>query len=99
MTKTIKTSIAAVAAMFALSGMANAEGVRIELTGKDAKTIHAEIVKAAYEVCRDVGSDTISITTHADCVSDTVEKANADLRSIPLPMEKAELSAAQRGER
>jgi hypothetical protein len=98
MTNFLKTSIAA-AAVFALSGIAHAEGVKISLVGKDAKTIHAEIVKAAYEVCRDVGSDTIAVSAHADCVSDTIEKADADLRNAAIPMQKAELSASQRGER
>jgi hypothetical protein len=32
-------------------------------------------------------------------VSDTIEKADADLRNAAIPMQKAELSASQRGER
>ncbi len=99
MNNLLKTSIAAAAAMFALSGIANAEGVKISLVGKDTKTIHAEIVKAAYEVCRDVSADAISVTAHSDCVSDTIDKADAELRDAYAPMQKAELSAAQRGER
>jgi hypothetical protein len=97
MTNLFKTSIAAVAAVFALSGVARADGVTISLAGKDPQTIHAEIVKAAFQVCREVAPDSIALTGQADCVSDTIAKADADARSLYVaPIRKAELSAALR---
>jgi butyrate kinase len=98
MTTFFKSSIAAAAAVFALSGVglsgvAQAESITISLAGKDARTVHAEIAKAAYQVCREVGPDSIAITGQADCVSDTIAKADADLRGLSLaPIHKAELA-------
>ena len=100
MTKTIRTSIAAVAAMFALSGIAHAEGVRIDLTGKDAKTVHTEIVRAAHAVCREPGIDSISINSEATCVADTIEKATLDLKAHDQTrIARADATSAPHGDR
>jgi hypothetical protein len=100
MTIVFKSSIAAAAAVFALSGIANAQSVTISLDGKDAQTVHAEIVKAAYQVCRDTRPDSILLTNEADCVFDTIAKADAQARNLlTAPIRKAELSADLRGQR
>ncbi len=99
MTNLLKSSIAATA-LLAFSGVARAESVTISLVGKDAQTVHAEIVKAAYQVCRESAPDSIALTQQADCVSDTITKADADARSISAaPIQKAELSTALRASR
>jgi hypothetical protein len=100
MTTTIKTSIAAVAAMFALSGIAHAEGVKISLVGKDAVAIHAEIVKAAHTVCTNVSADSIALTGQSECVADTIAKTEADLRGVSeTRLAKADLISVQHGQR
>ena len=101
MTNLFKTSLAAAVAVFALSGVARAESVTISLDGKDAQTVHAEIVKAAYQVCREVKPDSIALTQQADCVSDTIAKADADAHRFfsAIPIRKAELSPALRSPR
>jgi ribonuclease HII len=100
MNSTIKLATAALSATFALAGVARAEEVRIDLAGKDARTIHAEIVQAAYQVCRDVAVDSIQISSRGECVADTIEKADADARSVSAAhVQKAELAPSLRGER
>jgi hypothetical protein len=99
MTTTIKTSFALAAANLAISGVAHAESVKISLVGKDAATIHAEIVKAAHLVCTNVSADSIAITAQSECVADTIAKANADLRGLARTRLAQANTAAIRGER
>jgi hypothetical protein len=102
MNNTIKTSIAAVAAVFALTGVAHAQEVKIDLLGKDARTIHAEIVAAADKVCRaaiDTSPDFV-MTPQSECVSATIEKADAEFARLnaapPVVMAQASDRAGQR---
>ena len=100
MNTTIKTSIAAVAAMFALSGIAHAEGVKISLVGKDAAAIHAEIVQAAHTVCRNSFADHLAISTESECVADTIAKADAQVQGAGATrFAKADLASVQHGQR
>ncbi len=94
MTKTIKTSIAAAVAMFALSGIAHAEGVKINLIGKDSKTVHAEIVQAARQVCRNADAETLASTSESECVSATIAKADEQLNSAQMRMARADVASA-----
>ncbi len=80
MTNTFKSAALALSALVALSGVAHAEGVKIVLTGQDAKSVQKEIVKAAYKVCREtnLGYTGYAMAAEDQCVEDTIAKANAD---------------------
>jgi len=100
MTNTLKISVAAFITAFAIGGVAQAEGIKIDLAGKDAKTIHDEIVQAALAVCRDPASDSVLISSQHDCVVDTIAKAEADAHlAAATKVAKADLSPAYRGDR
>jgi hypothetical protein len=95
MTTTFKTALIAVAAIFAFTGVAQAEGVTINLAGKDAKAVHSEIVSAAYKVCRSTVADftDYSMASESACVNDTILKFDAQYRTVSASrMAAAELS-------
>ena len=104
MTTFFKTVLAATAAVLSLAGAAHAQdGVRISLDGKDAKTVHAEIVQAAHQVCHDTNAPAEDYTLSAEstCVNDTVDKASAEYRAAAhyrAPMQTAQLSAQASGQ-
>jgi len=100
MTNFLKTALFAAAAL-TFAGAAHADGVHISIDGKDASTVHAEIIKAAQKVCRespDVATDFI-VGSQANCVSDTVEKADAEFRAVhQAPVMTAQLAAQASGQ-
>jgi hypothetical protein len=103
MTTFFKTVLVASAAALSLAGAAHAQdGVHIALTGKDAKTVHAEIVQAAHKVCRDSAAvvEDFSFSSEAGCVNDTVDKAEAEYRAAHYhaPVETAQLSSQGAGQ-
>ncbi len=100
MTNSIKTALVAFSAVFAFAGVAQAEDVKISVVGKDAKTVQAEIVHAAYRVCRfsNFNYGGYAVASEASCVNDTIAKADADLRSLSAPR-MAVAEATQLGSR
>jgi len=101
MTATFKTALVAVTAVFALTGVAHAEGVTIQLAGKDAKAVHSEIVRAAYKVCRSSVADytDFSMASEATCVNDTVGKFDAEYRTVAATRMAAAQTGGRTGER
>jgi hypothetical protein len=101
MTNLLKTSTIAVAALFAMSGVASAEGVTINLAGKDAHAVRAEIVKAAYKVCRDSGSEytDFPLASETQCINDTIVKAEADFKQASSTRMATAETSARAGER
>jgi hypothetical protein len=68
------------AAALAIAGAAQAQSITVRLAGKDANTIHRDIVRAAYQVCSDeVGATPLAHLVVPGCVHETVAKAEAQL--------------------
>jgi sRNA-binding protein len=100
MTNAFKLSTAAALALFALAGAARAEDVRIDLSGKDARTIHAEIIDAAYKVCSESDAEMMNTASQSECVSATIAKAEDEARrASTVHMASAQQTTAPRGER
>lgn len=59
------------------AGAANAESIKVSLTGKTEATVKAEVAKASDFVCRDV-----SVTEYAACVNETYHDAMAKVGRI-----------------
>jgi len=101
MTNFFKTALFAAAAM-TLAGAAHADGVHIALDGKDAKIVHAEIVKAAQKVCRESPEVSLNFMpgSQAGCVNDTVDRAEAQyaVAAHQSPVMTAQLSAQASGQ-
>lgn len=62
------------AALLAAAGAANAETVKIPLTGKTEAAVKAEISKAVEHVCRDV-----FVIDYSACMQETYQDAMAQL--------------------
>jgi hypothetical protein len=101
MTTTFKTALLAVTAAFALAGAAHADGVTIQLAGKDAKAVHSEIVNAAYKVCRNTVSDftDYSMASESACVNDTIGKFDAEYRTVAASRMTTAESVSRAGQR
>ena len=102
MTNFLKTLLVATAGALSLAGAAHAQdGVHITLDGKDAKTVHAEIVQAAHKVCHDVDAPVdYTLSSESTCVNDTVDKAQAEFRAVHYraPVQTAQLSTQASGQ-
>jgi hypothetical protein len=73
MTTFLKTSTAALVAALALAGVAQAEGVHVNIAGKSPAMIHAEIVQAAKTVCAEASAiDSETYGSVEECVPATI---------------------------
>jgi hypothetical protein len=81
MTNTLKTSIIALSAMFAVAGAAQADGVKISTLGKSREAVRNEVVQAARTVCdQAVSADIHDVYGSMDeCVNATVDATFAKL--------------------
>lgn len=87
MTKLKKTAIVAVLAALAsgAAGFAGAAEVRISTTGKSTEQVHAEIVKAASNVCwKEVRGEPMATYMYNNCVRHSVNDAVAQLGDTDL---------------
>ena len=79
-----KLALAAAVAAFAVPAFA-ATQVTINVAGLNAKSAHAVIVQAAEKACRTEMADQSALVqfyTHADCITDTVNQAEAKYASM-----------------
>ena len=69
----------------ALAGPAAAQEVTISLAGKDAKTLRADIDKAAWSVCTQAFlSSRIAFAEQADCARGAADDAEAQVKAYSL---------------
>jgi hypothetical protein len=79
-----KLALAATIAAFAVPAFADS-AVTVNVAGLDAKTAHAVIVQAAQKACRAELADQSALVkfyTHAECITDTVNVAEAKYASM-----------------
>ena len=78
---TFKISALALTAMLALASAAQAEGVKISITGKSRDVVRSEVVQAARSVCEQaVSTDLRDLYGSLDeCVSATVDATFAKI--------------------
>lgn len=71
------TVLASLAALAAVASPAAAEvRIRVNIVGKDAKTIQSDIRRAAELACwQDLQGDRMAITPMRQCVAESVERA------------------------
>jgi hypothetical protein len=83
----------------ALTGPAAAQEVRVRLAGKDARTISAEIDKAAWTVCSQAyrGGD-IGFFEVNSCARDAADTAKAKASEILATARASEMSALARND-
>ncbi len=97
MTNTLKLSAAAVAAMLAFAGVANAEGVRVSVAGKSRGAVRGEIVQAARSVCEDAVSSDLQgqYGSLDECVAATVDATFAKINAPANTLAMAKPSSVQ----
>jgi hypothetical protein len=79
-----KFALAATVAAFALPAFAGTE-VTVNVAGLDAKAAHVVIVQAAQKACRAALADQSTLVkfyTHAECINDSVNQAEAKFASM-----------------
>jgi hypothetical protein len=79
-----KLALAATIAAFAVPAFADSQ-VTVHVAGLDAKAAHAVIVQAAQQACRAElanQSTLVKFYTHAECITDTVNTAEAKYASM-----------------
>ena len=79
-----KFALAAAVAAFAVPAFAGTE-VTVNVAGLDAKSAHAVIVQAAQKACQAELADQSSLVkfyTHAECITDSVNQAEAKFASM-----------------
>ena len=83
----------------AFAGPASAQEVRVSLAGKDARTISAEIDKAAWTVCNKAFrvSD-ITFFEISSCARDAADDAKARASEILATARASEMSALARND-
>ena len=83
----------------AFAGPASAQEVRVRLAGKDARTISAEINKAAWTVCTQAyrGGD-IEFFDIASCAREAAAVAKAKASEILATARASEMSALARND-
>ena len=98
MTNTLKISTLALAAMLALAGAAQAEGVRISTLGKSRDAVRSEVVQAAKFVCEQaVSTDLHDLYGSMDeCVTATVNATLAQIATTPGSLAMARQSVQAR---
>jgi hypothetical protein len=66
------------AAFLAAAGAANAEQVKVSLTGKTESTIRTELFQAAKTVC----SKDAAVSEYLNCVEETYQTALSDVAKV-----------------
>ncbi len=82
----------------ALAGSASAASMKVSVVGKDAATIHADIVRAAKSVCYEsLRVDTLGpVGREMDaCVADTVKAAEAQLAPVAQAATNQKLASSR----
>jgi hypothetical protein len=73
------------AAVVVLAASAQAQTVTVKVAGKDAATLHRDIVRAAYQVCSDtIGATPLAHEMIPSCVHQSVVRAEAQLNGSTL---------------
>ncbi len=76
-------TLSIVAAFLALAGAAHAQSITVSLIGKDAQTIHRDIVRAAEHVCDESQAGSAALLdVMGSCVRDTVARAEAQVPAV-----------------
>ena len=83
----------------AFAGPASAQEVKVHLAGKDARTISAEIDKAAWTVCNEAfrGGD-ITFFDISSCARGAADDAKAKASAILATARASEMSALARND-
>lgn len=86
MMRTIAAAALSVAAIAAAAPASAAEtGIRVQVAGKSAAQVHADIVKAASTVCyKQVAGEPMFATTYSYCVQDATRRAVAQIGTPEL---------------
>ncbi len=69
-------------AALALAGGASAEEIRVPVLGKAPAALHADIVRAARQVCGDAALDLSRPTSEDACIAASVAQAEVKAKSI-----------------
>jgi hypothetical protein len=78
---TVVASLLLTAAL-AWAGLASAEEIRVPVLGKAPAALHAEIVRAAGQVCSDAAFDLSRPTSEDACIAASVAQAEIKAKSI-----------------
>jgi hypothetical protein len=72
-------TILATLAAFAAPAAASAADIKINIVGKSAEAVEAEIAKAAYRVCRDELRGSMGVSMQAMCIDLVSDDAKSQL--------------------
>jgi len=95
----VVSSLIALASTVAFAGASVAEEIHIPVAGKDARTLHIEIVKAAHRVCAEASADLFAPVSEDQCLIATVAKATAQAKAAQTSVVASAGQTANRGER